>query len=49
MSLEAEIWVSKGGDARMHAWTNEQKSSCVLQDIVPFGAAAEKVKEKVSE
>ena len=24
----------------MDEWTNERKSPCVLQDIVPFGAAA---------
>ena len=29
--------------------TNELKSPCVLQDIVPFGAAARKKKERKNE
>ena len=29
-------------DGRMDGWTNERKSTCVLQDFVPFGAAAQK-------
>ena len=31
-----------GGDRRTNGRTNEQKSPCVLQDFVPFGAAAQK-------
>ena len=27
---------------RTNKWSNEQKSPCVLQDFVPFGAAAQK-------
>ena len=27
---------------------NERKSPCVLQDIVPFGAAAQKVRKKLT-
>ena len=39
MSLEARILAQRlGGDEQ----TNERKSPCVLQDIVPFGAAAQK-------
>ena len=30
------------GDERRNKRTNERKSPCVLQDIVPFGAAAQK-------
>ena len=52
LTLEAEIWAlklrfeSQGGGGRTHGRTNERtnerKSPCVLQDIVPFGAAAQK-------
>ena len=30
------------GDERNDGWTDERKSPCVLQDFVPFGAAAQK-------
>ena len=28
------------GDGQMNRWTNKRKSPCVLQVVVPFGAAA---------
>ena len=31
-------------DGRTDRWTDERKSPCVLQDFVPFGAAAQKTK-----
>ena len=31
-----------GGDEQTNERTNGQKSPCVLQDFVPFGAAAQK-------
>ena len=35
---------ARGDEWRNERMTNEQKSPCVLQDIVPFGAAAQIVK-----
>ena len=32
----------------MDGWTNKRKSPCVLQDIVPFRAAAQKRKKIVA-
>ena len=32
----------KGGDKQTNKQTDERKSPCVLQDFVPFGAAAQK-------
>ena len=31
-----------GGDAQTNGQTDKQKSPCFLQDIIPFGAAAQK-------
>ena len=36
----------KGGDARMNKQMDERKSPCVLQDFVPFGAAAQKANSR---
>ena len=33
----------EGGDRRTDGQTDERKSPCVLQDFVPFGAAAQKL------
>ena len=42
ISLAGLIWLIVLGGT--HARTNEQKSPCVLQDFVPFEAAAQKGK-----
>ena len=34
-----------GTDERMNGRTDKRKSPCVLQDFVPFGAAAQKQKQ----
>ena len=34
-----------GADERTNGRTDERKSPCVLQDFVPFGAAAQKASE----
>ena len=38
----------QGGDGRTNERTNKRKSPCVLQDFVPFRAAAQKRKLKIS-
>ena len=35
-------WTNGQTDEQMNEQTNERKSPCVLQDFVPFGAAAQK-------
>ena len=35
-----------GEDGRTDKWTEEQQSPCILQDLVSFGAAAQKGTEK---
>ena len=35
--------LDEGGDGRTNEWTDERKSPYVLQDFVPFGAAARTV------
>ena len=49
LRVEFEHWGTDlsreaGEGGRMQEWTNKQKFPCILQDIVPSGAAARYVK-----
>ena len=42
-NLQKDEEMARAGGGQMDKWTNAQtKVPCVLQDIVPFGAAAQK-------